>query len=377
MLKPEVLMNMKGATTDSRWKTFLDNFPDHVAQYDSNFRHLYINKAIEKETGLPLSHLIGKSNRDLNIPNNKQAIEVLENRIRTVFQTHASIDHYTQHSFPEGTRYYHMKLVPEFSPTGTEVTSVWAITRDITALKQYEKKLKKSKKKLRRKNQELDALNAELDTFFYSISHDLRNPLANIKGVIELLKLGDSSQLETYVDLLEKATDRFEEVITGMTEMLELKSRKDAPDKQYFENVLADLQAEFSAELNAVGGMITVDFSACPTIHYPRSYLDSIFRNMISNALKYRSEERPVHLHIRTYREDKHVVLRFQDNGMGIDLDSHRDFIFKPFYRISRQQEGKGIGLHLVKSILEKNGSRIEVESQVNAGTTFICYLKT
>jgi signal transduction histidine kinase len=69
-------------------------------------------------------------------------------------------------------------------------------------------------------------------------------------------------------------------------------------------------------------------------------------------------------------------MISFQDNGRGIDLESFGDKLFKPFYQIDSRQEGKGMGLHIVKRMLEKNGGRIEVASQVNSGTRFIAYLK-
>lgn len=133
------MMNPLIDSFSSDWKAFIDNFPDHIARFNSNFQHLYINRAIENEIQMPASQVLGKSNRDLRIPNNDKSLNELESKIRFVFQTHLPATYYTHHNFPEGTRYYFMKLIPSFLAGTTQVESVWAITREITTLKQYEK----------------------------------------------------------------------------------------------------------------------------------------------------------------------------------------------------------------------------------------------
>lgn len=150
----------------SDWKAFIDKFPDHIARFGKDFKHLYINRAIENEIQMPASAVMGKSNRDLRIPNNDKALDELENCISFVYETGLPTTYYTWHTFPEGTRYYFMKLIPGFVDATTQVDSVWAITREITTLKEYEKKLRKSRKMLLKKNQQLDQANANLDTFF-------------------------------------------------------------------------------------------------------------------------------------------------------------------------------------------------------------------
>lgn len=362
--------------SSSDWKAFIDNFPDHIARFNRDFKHLYINRAIENEIQLPASQVIGKSNRDLGIPNQNKALDELENRIHFVFQSGSPTTYYTQHTFPEGTKYYFMKLIPGLLTGTTQVESVWAITREITTLKEYEKKLRRSQKLLLRKNQALDKANANLDTFFYTISHDLRNPLANIKSIVSLLKKVDPQQLETLVALLERSTERLDDILTGLTDLIEVGSKHQTPTRWAFDLILSTIRIEFNQQLAQIGGEIATDFFACPTITYEKPYLESLFRNMISNAIKYRSPDQALHLIITSCREEDFVVITFQDNGIGMDLERFGNKLFKPFYQIETRQEGKGMGLHIVKSMLEKNGGKIQVASQVNKGTTFTTYLK-
>ncbi len=358
------------------YKSFIDNFPDHIANFDRDFKHLYINKAIENEIQMSASQVIGKSNRDLNIPGDEKALDELESKISFVFDTGSPTTYYTQHTFPDGTRYYFMKLIPGYFTESEEVVSVWAITREITALKEFEKELQTSERSLQQKNLELGQLNISLDRFFYMVSHDLRSPLANINAVIEILKKGNFEELPAFVQLLEKSTRRLGDILTGLTDLIEIKNTREITKEWSFAEILKLITIEFADPLEQIQGKISSDFSACPSIVYPKPYLDSLFRNMISNAIKYRSSDRNLHLSITAHQQNDDAVLIFQDNGKGIDLKSNQDLLFKPFYRVSQEQEGKGMGLHIVKSLLEKNDGSIKVDSQFDVGSSFICLLK-
>jgi signal transduction histidine kinase len=97
---------------------------------------------------------------------------------------------------------------------------------------------------------------------------------------------------------------------------------------------------------------------------------------MISNAIKYRAPDWALQLTIAAHREEGFVVITFADNGRGIDLTRTGHKLFKPFYQVDPRQEGSGMGLHIVKSMLHKNGGKVAVSSQPGHGTTFTAYLK-
>ncbi|WP_242918637.1 PAS domain-containing sensor histidine kinase [Pontibacter liquoris] len=361
------------------WKNFINRFPDSVACYDQNLKHLYANQAIENEIGVPVSDIIGKTNRELNIPGNPALLDALEEKIRSVFETGKPVVNYTQHAFADQTRFYFTKLIPEFSnQPGQEncVKSVWAFSRDITHLKQNEIDLQNAEKNLRKQNLELIHLNADLDTFFFTVSHDLRGPLSNIQSLIELMKEGVQMPLPVLTQRLEKSTRRLSDVLSELTEILELKSKQEQVEKITLATVLQDVLAEFEYQLQQTDTSIAADFGKCPTLYYSKPYLESLFRNMISNAIKYRATDRKPQLQITAKPQEEYVVLTFQDNGQGFNLEKHEEQVFKPFYQIDGEQDGKGMGLNIVKSILERNGGKIEVKSTPGAGTTFTCYLK-
>jgi signal transduction histidine kinase len=121
---------------------------------------------------------------------------------------------------------------------------------------------------------------------------------------------------------------------------------------------------------------IEVDFSEVNHINYNRIHIESIFLNMITNAIRYRSPERMPHIKIRSYYKDNWVVVDFKDNGLGMDLNRYGDRIFGLYQRFHEHKEGKGLGLYMTRSQITAMGGEIEVESEPGRGTTFKVYFK-
>jgi signal transduction histidine kinase len=116
---------------------------------------------------------------------------------------------------------------------------------------------------------------------------------------------------------------------------------------------------------------ITYDFRTAPTCHAIPAYIESIFYNLLSNALKYRSPERkPIILFTSSQTDDK-LYIRVEDNGIGMDADRHRGKLFTLYQRFHDHVEGKGMGLYLVKTQVEALNGTIDVESTVGKGTVF------
>jgi signal transduction histidine kinase len=114
-----------------------------------------------------------------------------------------------------------------------------------------------------------------------------------------------------------------------------------------------------------------MDFSAAPEVVSVRSYALSIGYNLLANAIKYRSPDRDLHIAVRSYRAGSFICLLVQDNGRGIDLVKNRHKLFGMYQRFHQQIEGKGLGLHLVKTQIEAVGGSIAVESEPGKGTAF------
>jgi signal transduction histidine kinase len=125
-----------------------------------------------------------------------------------------------------------------------------------------------------------------------------------------------------------------------------------------------------------VAGTFTKEFDDNVPLTYPLPYLSSIVESLLDNAVQYRAEDRELIIRMAMHQKGNVVVIRVQDNGVGIDLERNGDALFQPFQRFSAVGEGKGLSLHLIKTTVEKNGGRIELESSVGEGTVVSVFLK-
>jgi signal transduction histidine kinase len=119
---------------------------------------------------------------------------------------------------------------------------------------------------------------------------------------------------------------------------------------------------------------IRADFSKAPDINYPQLYLQSILQNLISNSIKFRNPNKASLIEIETLEKDEGHYLIIKDNGLGMDLGNSKDIIFRLFKRMHTHTEGTGVGLYIVNSLVESHGGTIEVNSEINKGTTFKIY---
>lgn len=225
-------------------------------------------------------------------------------------------------------------------------------------------------------NQKLYKINELLDSIIYMTAHDLRSPISNLKLITHLID--DSTDIDEKLELIGKvaeSTNRMENVINGLVEIIEVqKVGVETPKKARFEEVFQNVYEEYSLRISQLGGEAHADFTEAPEIIYQEAFLVSIFNNLIGNAVKYHSN-RSLDIRIATKKYPGYIMLTVQDNGVGIDLKRYYRTIFRPFTRINDNKDGKGIGLHLIKTIVEKNGGGIEVESEPGKGAKFLVRL--
>lgn len=242
-----------------------------------------------------------------------------------------------------------------------------------------EEKLKTDKqlKQINELNEKLQKSNSYLEEFTYTVSHDLKTPLTTLNLSLQLLEEAESPQSKlTFIEIIGRAAKRLERTVQGLVEILDVQTKTESLTKKIeLQPLLDEILEEFDHAIVGRGVNITHDFMVSEII-YLAAYLNSIFGNFISNAIKYRAAGRPLQINISTRRRGGMVLLTFQDNGEGIDLAKNGAQLFTPFTRFNTDQEGKGIGLYIVKKMIEKNGGKIEVESEVGNGTTFSVYLR-
>lgn len=241
---------------------------------------------------------------------------------------------------------------------------------DITDRKQAEEHLKI-------KNEQLVKINNDLDNFIYTASHDLKAPVSNLEGLFNMLlsKIALDDPLLRLKAMVEASFARFKNTITDLTEIAKVQ-KGDAEDWEVisFSEVVEGVKSDIKEQIEQYHAKIQAQF-AVEQIRFSRKNLRSILYNFISNALKYSAPERRPFIKISTAKENRFVVLSIADNGLGIPLENQNK-IFQMFKRLHSHVEGTGIGLYIVKRIIDNAGGKIEVESEVGRGTTFKIFFK-
>lgn len=261
---------------------------------------------------------------------------------------------------------------------GVPVATVIEV-RDVTGEKEAQARLVQVNDELSGKNAELQRINADLDNFIYAASHDLRAPIANLESILTMLRKRLKDRLDaTEAPLMEfagTAIGRLKQTIKDLTEISKVqREAEEQAEEVLFAEMLADVQLDIADLIGSSGAVIRTDF-AVPAIHYARKNIRSILYNLLSNALKYRSPERPPVVTLTTRREGDRVVLRVEDNGLGIPA-GQLPKVFTMFKRFHAHVEGTGIGLYIIKRIVENNGGSIAVASEEGRGTAFSVYLR-
>jgi len=220
--------------------------------------------------------------------------------------------------------------------------------------------------------------NKDLEQFAYIVSHNLRAPLANIVSLSDMLKdkdLTDNEKRELE-GFLFQSTTKLDEIVKDLNQILQI--RKDIGEKKVkvvFAQLVNDILTGFSQTIRKENIKIITDFSNAAGIYSIKSYLYSIFYNLIANSIKYRQPDIPLIVEIRSWTEDAMVNITFKDNARGIDLAVHGEEVFGLYKRFNTDTEGKGIGLYMVQHQVEALGGRISIDSQPKAGSTFLVRL--
>lgn len=255
---------------------------------------------------------------------------------------------------------------------------VYASAIDISERKKSEEKILHSKSDLESITLHLQEQNRKLDEFAHIISHNLRAPVNNIQALINLLD--EKSTLNDYKLIFGKLSKVSKNLGETMNELMDTLKAKAEPDVDLaeirFKEVLDKVVQSLEGELIMVQASVTFDFNEAPTIRYSKPYLESIFQNLLTNAVKYRSPDRTPLIHFRSFYTDSHMELEVTDNGQGIDMNKFGDKLFGLHKTFHKHHEARGVGLFLVKTQIEALGGSIRVASEVDKGTTFTIRFK-
>lgn len=246
------------------------------------------------------------------------------------------------------------------------VVRIYGAFQDITEHHQREEQL-------RRLISELTKQRDQLEEFAYVISHHLRGPVSNIVSLLNDLDSEKNTDIpnET-VKHLRASSNHLLDTLEDLTHAIIVR-HDDSPNYESLEvelviksvtNALRDL-------ISASGTNISIDVRSQPILEYPRAYLESILRQLLSNSIRFSAPGRPPRIRIRMTHDETGPILEFSDNGLGIDLEKYGNKIFRVRTSFHRGAAGRGVGLFMIKTIVESMGGSVTLTSMIDKGTTF------
>lgn len=330
---------------------------------------IYVNPAFTIMSGYKSEEIIGKTLDLFKGPNSdaqeyQKLVTALKKKEECLIETI---------SYKKNKEEYWVRfsMIPIYN-SENELSHWISIQRDVSE----EKKQEKEKEQLIR---ELTQNNKDLKQFSYITSHNLRAPLSNLTGLLNLIEdiPIDNQELKEILNGFNKSTHLLNETINDLVKVIIIKDNPSIQKeavllKEIFENVFNQL----SFQIELYKPIIKLNFEKVFVLNTNKAYIESILLNLLTNAIKYKSENRKLKITINASEVDNTVSLIFKDNGIGIDLERNRDKVFGLYQRFHNYPDSKGLGLYLVKSQVETMGGTISIESEVNKGTTFTLTFK-
>ena len=242
---------------------------------------------------------------------------------------------------------------------------------DISRLKEIQEELRLSNENLRR-------INVDLDNFVYTASHDLKAPISNLESLMTMLKsepVHESERGRFIINKIDSSIQKFKDTLNALSEITKVQQNMESANEHLsIQEVLDGVKEDIKETIQQTNAEIKEEIKA-DNLYFPRINLRSIIYNLLSNAIKYQYPDRTPLVQVRTYEKDDFVVLEVEDNGLGMS-ERQQKKLFTMFKRFHDHVQGSGIGLYMVKRMVENKGGHIEVNSEENKGSTFRVLLK-
>ncbi|MCS6981830.1 MAG: PAS domain-containing sensor histidine kinase, partial [Flavobacteriales bacterium] len=360
--------NAEAKKLASYYKSLVENQSVYVIKLDEKGRIIFANDLFTNDFVPPILSGPPSIKKFIGYTEGAQLMEMLTK----MFEGNPSAETVTLEVFSENKKI--KKFIQwEFRLTTddrSEKTIIMGFGYDVTELmKAYEKT-----KELLHLTEEQ---NLRLQNFAYIISHNIRSHYANMQGLMNLYQMSlDPKEKENYLDLIAKAINNLGITIEDLNQILNIKKEFPQP------SVPVNLKDEINIikdtlihEIVETGARVELYVPHNIKVNVVPAYLNSILLNLFTNALKYRSPERPLVIEIHATKSGNRTIIKFKDNGLGIDLKRAKNKIFGLYKTFHNHPQARGFGLFITKTQVEAMGGSISVESEPNIGTTFILEL--
>lgn len=268
-------------------------------------------------------------------------------------------------------KWYQVMTIPYIRQTDNHTDGAIISFNDITELKVIQLELDRT-------NKNLMNINADLDNFVHTASHDLLGPLANIElsiNVMNQLEITHDPQLHKFLEIINGSVKMFRGLLTELATIGKIENEMSVMEAVALNPLVDDLKLSIENRIQATNTVIKKEFRV-PEIYFSKKNLRSVLYNLITNAIKFKSPDRDPVITVRTKEEAGFVVLTVTDNGIGIPKKEFEN-IFSMYGRLYNDVEGQGMGLYLIKKIVDAAGGYIDVESELDIGSIFTIYFKS
>jgi PAS domain S-box-containing protein len=266
-----------------------------------------------------------------------------------------------------------LSAIAEKDAAGKIVRSL-AVLVDVTDRKRAEQALRQEKVEREILISELEAKNAELERFIYTVSHDLKSPLITIRGFLGFVEqaalAGNMAQMQADIVRIAKATDKMQQLLDELLELSRIGRLMNPPETVSLRELAQEAMETVAGRLAEREVKVTIA-ADLPSVYGDHLRLREVLENLLDNAVKYMGYQSNPHIEIGARDNGTEIVFYVRDNGLGIEPRYHQK-VFGLFEKLDQQTEGSGVGLAIVKRIVEVHGGRIWIESDgAGQGTTF------
>lgn len=359
-------------STREFYQSVLDNIPVECVLINDELKYEYISKnAIGDET--LRQWLIGKTDRDYADYRKLDSTFALERAemCRKAIETGLTMRWEEKMKTRDGRDTYHLRnLAPIKLRFGQQMKAyLLGYSFDINDIKRAQFRLEE-------RNEELNRLNKELDRFVYSISHDLRAPIASVLGLNALAEEAeDSEELNAILQMQSEALDRLDRYIRDVIDYSRNKRLDVSRDEVYLKKVIDESLANLTYMSNFSEIEFFIEVDEALVVHSDKMRIRIIFNNLFSNAIKYADTSKSnCYISVRAKREREGVLLEFEDNGIGIK-EEYKTHIWDMFFRGTSDIPGSGLGLYILKESVKNLQGTITLDSTEGVGTTFKIYI--